>query len=64
MAGRPKVGGGPYLFVVLRWAIGKGIPLERFTNLTKFLERMCADPGVRSAVVNEEDAIEYEMEMK
>ena len=47
----------PYLFVVLRWAIGKDIPLEGFKNLSRFLMRMYADPGVRAALANEEDAL-------
>ena len=51
-----------YLFVVLRWSIGKGIPLEGFKNLSRFLKRMYADPGVRAAVANEEDAFEQEPE--
>lgn len=50
----------PYLFVVLRWSIGKGIPLEGFKNLSRFLIRMYADPGVRAAVSNEEDVFEQE----
>jgi glutathione S-transferase len=52
----------PYLFVVLRWSIGKGIPLQGFKNLPRFLERMYADPDVRAAIANEEDAIEQEPE--
>lgn len=48
----------PYLFVVLRWAAGKGISLHGFKNLTRFLKRMYADPGVRAAMANEEDALE------
>ncbi|MGH8025727.1 MAG: glutathione S-transferase family protein [Pseudoxanthomonas sp.] len=48
----------PYLFVVLRWATGKNIPLDAFHNLRGFLERMYADPGVFAAIANEEDALE------
>lgn len=54
----------PYLFVVLRWATGNGIPLEGFRNLPGFLDRMYADPGVRTAVAIEEDALEQEPGMK
>jgi len=52
----------PYLFVVLRWAIGKGIPLQEFRSLSRFFERMYKDSGVRAAIANEEDAIEQELE--
>jgi glutathione S-transferase len=52
----------PYLFVVLRWAIGNGIPLNTFKNLTNFLKQMYADPGVRAAIADEEDAFEQEPE--
>ena len=48
----------PYLFVMLRWAVGKNISLEPFKNLSRFLERMYADAGVFAAIANEEDALE------
>lgn len=44
----------PYLFVMLRWAVGKNIAIDRFRNLSRFLERMYADPGVFAAISNEE----------
>lgn len=50
----------PYLFVMLRWAAGKGIPLHGFKNLTRFLKRMYADPGVRAAMASEEGEPEQE----
>ncbi|HEV8331968.1 MAG TPA: glutathione binding-like protein [Steroidobacteraceae bacterium] len=46
----------PYLFVMLRWAIRLKIGLDGFGNLTRFLERMLADDGVRAALVAEEGA--------
>ncbi|MET0654630.1 MAG: glutathione S-transferase N-terminal domain-containing protein [Pseudoxanthomonas sp.] len=46
----------PYLFVMLRWAVGKDIALEPFKNLSRFLERMYADAGVYAAIADEEDA--------
>lgn len=48
----------PYLFVMLRWATARNIPLDRFRNLRAFLERMYADPGVFAAIASEEDALE------
>lgn len=48
----------PYLFVMLRWAIRKNIPLEDFKNLLSFLERMFADAGVYAAIASEEDELE------
>ena len=44
----------PYLFVILRWAVGHQIALETFPNLLRFLDRMHADPGVRAALSIEE----------
>lgn len=52
----------PYLFVMLRWAVGKGIPLEGFNSLSRFLERMHEDPGVRAALAKEESSMEQEPE--
>ena len=40
----------PYLFVVLRWAHGKGVDLSGMDNLAKFSERMSADAGVKAAM--------------
>lgn len=59
LVGRRSVA-DPYLFVILRWAAGKGIPLQGFKNLTRFLKRMYADPGVRAAMASEEDEPEQE----
>lgn len=47
----------PYLFVMLRWAGRKGIPLDEFTNLSRFLQRMHADQGVQAAIMDEEDGL-------
>ena len=44
----------PYLFVVLRWAINLGIGLHGLENLSRFVERMYADPGVSAAIESEE----------
>lgn len=43
----------PYLFVVLRWAKGMGIDLSGYDNLSKFVERMSADAGVRKVLAEE-----------
>ena len=40
----------PYLFVVLRWARGKGVDLSGMDNLAKFSERMGNDDGVKAAL--------------
>lgn len=40
----------PYLFVVIRWALGKGVDLSGMDNLTTFLERMGTDAGVKSVL--------------
>jgi glutathione S-transferase len=48
----------PYLFVMLRWAIRLKIGVDGFENLSRFLERMYADAGVRTAVIAEEGRIE------
>ncbi|HEY4369111.1 MAG TPA: glutathione binding-like protein [Steroidobacteraceae bacterium] len=47
----------PYLFVMLRWAVRLGIGLEAFKNLSRFLQRMYADPGVHAAILAEEGAV-------
>lgn len=44
----------PYLFVMLRWAVGKKIPMTGLTNLARFRERMYADAGVQAAIQAEE----------
>ncbi|WP_109125002.1 glutathione S-transferase N-terminal domain-containing protein [Dyella sp. C11] len=43
----------PYLFVVLRWAMGKGVDLSGLDNLARFHQRMTADAGVASAMAQE-----------
>lgn len=48
----------PYLFVILRWAIRKNIPLGDFDNLLRFLERMFEDEDVFAAIASEEDELE------
>jgi len=60
--GRPWLAGtrsiaDPYLFVMLRWALHKGIALEPFPHLLRFMERMFEDPGVRAAIAAEEDTV-------
>jgi glutathione S-transferase len=45
----------PYLFVMVRWADRLKIGVDGFTNLSRFAERMYADPGVRAATAAEED---------
>jgi glutathione S-transferase len=47
----------PYLFVILRWAIGTEVGLHGFENLSRFVERMHADTGVRAALVAEEGLV-------
>lgn len=44
----------PYLFVMLRWANGTGIPIDQFQNLQRFSERMQKDGGVKAAIFDEE----------
>lgn len=44
----------PYLFVILRWATGKEIGLQTFSNLSRFSERMHADPAVQKALLHDE----------
>ncbi len=43
----------PYLFVVARWAIGKEVKLQGLENLSRFMDRMNADAGVRAALAAE-----------
>ncbi|TBR39868.1 MULTISPECIES: glutathione S-transferase N-terminal domain-containing protein [Dyella] len=40
----------PYLFVVLRWAKGKGVDLSGFDELERFSARMREDEGVKAAM--------------
>lgn len=40
----------PYLFVVLRWARGKGVDLSGMENLEIFSKRMGDDDGVKAAM--------------
>lgn len=40
----------PYLFVVLRWARGKGVDLSAMKNLEKFMEHMGEDDGVKAVM--------------
>jgi glutathione S-transferase len=44
----------PYLFVMLRWANGTGIPVGQFKNLQRFFDRMQNDDGVQTAIFDEE----------
>ena len=39
-----------YLFVILRWAMGVGIDLTPFTQLTAFINTMTQDAGVQAAM--------------
>jgi glutathione S-transferase len=40
----------PYLFVVQRWARGKGVDLSGLDHLERFAQRMREDAGVRAAM--------------
>jgi glutathione S-transferase len=44
----------PYLFVVTRWAIAKGIDMRGLDHLLRFVDRMYADRGVQAALEAEE----------
>jgi glutathione S-transferase len=48
----------PYLLVMLRWALKLGIGLDGFDNLSRFLDRMRADAGVRAAILAEEGRLD------
>jgi glutathione S-transferase len=48
----------PYLFVLLRWAVRVNVGLEAFANLSRFADRMYADPAVRKVIQVEETAVE------
>jgi len=43
----------PYLFVVLRWALAKGVNLDGLNNLVRFQQRMLDDAGVKAAMQQE-----------
>ncbi|HET6552048.1 MAG TPA: glutathione S-transferase N-terminal domain-containing protein [Dyella sp.] len=43
----------PYLFVVNRWAIAKGVDLDGLDQLTRFQQRMLEDVGVKAAMQQE-----------
>jgi glutathione S-transferase len=43
----------PYLFVVLRWAVAKGVDLLGLDNLARFQQRMLDDAGVKAAMQQE-----------
>jgi len=43
----------PYLFVVLRWAMAKGVDLGGLDNLARFHQRMLDDAGVKAAMLQE-----------
>lgn len=47
----------PYLFVMLRWATRKAIPLAQFRSLPSFMERVYDDADVRAAIIDEEDSL-------
>jgi glutathione S-transferase len=47
----------PYLFVMLRWADGAGIPVDQFRNLPGFFAHMHADAGVQAAIIEEEGSL-------
>jgi glutathione S-transferase len=53
----------PYLFVLLRWAVRFQVDTLGLTHLAAFLARMYADPGVRAALIAEEDSIDVETRM-
>jgi glutathione S-transferase len=44
----------PYLFVMLRWTIGAEVDVRDLQNLARFTARMERDPGVRTAIRQEE----------
>jgi len=44
----------PYLFVVLRWAVDLRIGLNGLGHLSRFMDRMYDDAGVRAALESEE----------
>lgn len=48
----------PYLFVLLRWAVRLNVGLDGFASLSRFAERMYADPAVRKVIQMEENAVD------
>lgn len=40
----------PYLYVLLRWAHAKEVPVDDFAELTRFYAHMERDPGVQAAL--------------
>lgn len=46
----------PYLFVLGRWSVHKGVDMQGLDNLAKFSERMYRDAGVRAALAAEGSA--------
>jgi glutathione S-transferase len=44
----------PYLFVVLRWAVSKGVAMDGLDALDAFTRRLEADPAVRAALAVDE----------
>jgi glutathione S-transferase len=48
----------PYLFVLLRWAVRLNVGLDAFANLSRFADRMYADPAVRKVIQVEETAVD------
>lgn len=53
LAGEHRSIADPYLFVVLRWAHAKKVPLDNLLSLDAFFSRMREDPGVRKAMADE-----------
>jgi len=53
LAGEHRSIADPYLFVVLRWARAKNVPLDNLLALDAFFSRMREDPGVRKAMADE-----------
>ena len=48
----------PYLFVLARWAVRVNVGLDGFANLSRFADRMYADPAVRKVIQAEDSAVE------
>lgn len=53
LAGEHRSIADPYLFVVLRWARAKQVPLQGLTALDAFFARMHEDAGVQKALKTE-----------
>jgi len=47
----------PYLFVMLRWAVGQEIDIADLDNLVRFMERMYEDADVQVAIGAEEGLV-------